>query len=206
MSIKILPTVLCLLAVLNIRNCQEIIDEEFENESQRIASEKIDRFMDVGVKQSEIEYDIQTFMNMFKWRYTNILPVNFRHEFLINITNVVLENVDEDIDYIISKDKNENLPKNLKENMEKIFVSRFWFSNMAMFNEIKRYFKLEIRDISDEDFADKFIDLSNNLTKIASKDENHLINSDNFDVMNEIMDLIEVIQNDIWHEYNILVT
>jgi len=50
MSIKILPTVLCLLAVLNISNCQEIIDEEFENESQRIASEKIDRFMDVGVK------------------------------------------------------------------------------------------------------------------------------------------------------------
>lgn len=162
--------------------------------------------MDVGVKQSEIEYDIHTFMNMFKWRYTNILPVNFRHEFLINITNVVLENVDEDIDYIISKDKSGNLPKNLKENMEKIFVSRFWFSNMAMFNEIKRYFKLEIRDISDEDFADKFIDLSNNLTKIASKDENHLINNGNFDVMNEIMDLTEVIQNDIWHEYNILVT
>jgi len=118
----------------------------------------------------------------------------------------VLENVDEDIDYIISKDKSGNLPKNLKENMEKIFVSRFWFSNMAMFNEIKRYFKLEIRDISDEDFADKFIDLSNNLTKIASKDENHLINNGNFDVMNEIMDLTEVIQNDIWHEYNILVT
>ena len=83
-------------------------------------------------------------MNMFKWRYTNILPVNFRHEFMIKVTKLLLQEVEQDVERVISSNNGtvfRKVPADLKSKVELIFAGRFWYSNVACFNEIKRYFK-----------------------------------------------------------------
>ena len=43
-----------------------------ENTAKRI--DMVERFMGDGIESWEIEDDIRMYANMFKWRYTNLMP------------------------------------------------------------------------------------------------------------------------------------
>lgn len=51
--------------------------------------------------------------------------------------------------------------------MKLIFIGRFWFSNMAYFNEQKRYLKLNQQAYNDDIVAEIIGELTFNLTGIS---------------------------------------
>lgn len=110
-----------------------------------------------------------------------MLPLNFRHEMMIDVTMELKNALQVYLDKMdftggtgdISSDQ-------LKKQVEKVFVSRFWFTNMAWFNEMKRFFKLETRYIND-DVADIYLaDLHHNISEVAKFSP--LINFGNFNL------------------------
>lgn len=90
---------------------------------------------------------------------------------------------------------------NLKENLSLIFIGRFWFSNMAWFNEMKRYLKLQMRDVNSHYVDMQLADLAYNLTLITAGGHGHLVNAGNFDLDNTVANMIEQIEHNVWYEY-----
>lgn len=89
----------------------------------------------------------------------------------------------------------------LRKQIEKTFIARFWFSNMAWFNEMKRFFKIEMRYVGDDIVNQALANLTYKITAITEFSE--LINAENFDlddvVQNEILPFVK---EEIWFEYN----
>lgn len=69
------------------------------------AKERVDQFYGEGVDLPEMIKDVSVFFNMYKSRYTNILPVNFRHMILSNITELIDELVEPYVDIVVFEDK-----------------------------------------------------------------------------------------------------
>lgn len=89
--------------------------------------------------------------------------------------------------------------------MELVFVARFWFSNIAWFNEIKRFSKLEIKDFTNSIVSEIMSEMEMNLTKVAQNDKNNKIGHWNYELGENLSDLIEKVTTEIWNEYNLLV-
>lgn len=81
----------------------------------------------------------------------------------------------------------------LRKQIEKTFIARFWFSNMAWFNEMKRFFKIEMRYVGDDIVNQALANLTYKITAITEFSE--LINAENFDlddaVQNEILPYVK---------------
>ena len=54
-----------------------------------------ERFNGKGLPLWEIQDDIRFLANMHKWRYSKVLPINFRHEFMIRVTKYILDRLPE---------------------------------------------------------------------------------------------------------------
>lgn len=98
----------------------------------------------------ELTNDMTIFVNMFKRQFANILPVNFRHELMIKISKHIDTKISSFVDLMIFENKDSSSTMEAKEKVKEIFTGRFWFSNMAYFNELKRYFKSSIVYMSDD--------------------------------------------------------
>ena len=96
-----------------------------------------------GLPAWEIQNDVRMYLNMCKWRYTKLMPTLFRYEFMEGVINQILLKVRPLISEM-------NLTKKQQEAVELDFVSKFFLSNMAWFNDVKRYFKSEIRKSNDD--------------------------------------------------------
>lgn len=55
------------------------------------ARKKVEQFYTDGVEYDDIMQDMTVFFNMYKSRYTNILPINFRHQMMYNMTKLIDE-------------------------------------------------------------------------------------------------------------------
>ena len=53
------------------------------------ARERVEQFYGEGVDLNEMIKDLTVFFNMYKSRYTSILPVNFRHLLMKKITQLM---------------------------------------------------------------------------------------------------------------------
>jgi len=67
--------------------------------------EKVDQFYGDGVDLNEMVKDLTVFINMYKSRYTNILPVNFRHLIMNNITDLMDELITPYVDLVALEDQ-----------------------------------------------------------------------------------------------------
>lgn len=133
--------------------------------------DKIDRFINGdGLSQFELMNDMRMYANMYKFRYTNLLPRNFRHEFMIETTRMLLEELEREV---VLPDVDDET----KSSIQKVFAGKFWFSNMAWFNELKRYFKIEMRYMNDGIVDSILADFALRLEAIAEKDPNHKIHA-----------------------------
>lgn len=50
------------------------------------------------MKPAELEEEARMYVNLYKWRYTNLLPINFRHEIMIDETLLMKEYLKKYID------------------------------------------------------------------------------------------------------------
>jgi len=60
--------------------------------------------------------------------------------------------------------------------MEMIFIGKFFFSNLAWLNEVKRFFKNELRIVNDQQVNILVADTIMTINKIAKNDPNNKIN------------------------------
>ena len=104
---------------------------------------KYENFLDFGLPVWEIQNDMRIYLNMYKWRYTKIMPTNFKYEFLEKLIERILTKINPYIEKTGMNDAN-------KERVKLGFVSKFFLSNMAWFNDVKRYFKEELRQNNDD--------------------------------------------------------
>jgi len=68
---------------------------------------------------------------------------------MINVTVNILENLRPKILQWNTAMQGKDQEKQL-EKMEMVFIGKFWFSNLAWLNEIKRFFKTELRKVNDQ--------------------------------------------------------
>lgn len=71
------------------------------------------------------------------------MPTHFRYEFLEEVISHILKKVRP-----VMADL--GLSGKEQERVELAFVSKFFLSNMAWFNDVKRFFKEELRKSNDE--------------------------------------------------------
>lgn len=71
----------------------------------------------------------------------------------------------------------------INENLRLIFAGRFWFSNLAYFNEAKRYMKMNMQSYNDDVVADTLSALSFDLSSVKQLSPNKKITAYNFDII-----------------------
>lgn len=76
-----------------------------------------------------------------------------------------------------------------------------WFSNMAYFNEQKRYMKLNQGYYNDDITADMLASLAFNLTGISLQSPNNKISASNWDIVDHVQKLKHELSEEIWLEF-----
>lgn len=150
-----------------------------------------------GLPAWEIQNDVRMYLNMCKWRYTKLMPVVFRYEFLEAVISHILEKVRPIMADVVTTEKE-------RQAMELDFVSKFFLSNMAWFNDVKRYFKSEIRKSNDDQYNYELSQVFLKIQTIAKGSDKSTINKWNFDLQQEVNQTVTEVDASAWQQYRYL--
>lgn len=105
-------------------------------------------------------------------------------------------------DIIDIKQKQGITDSKFKQKVKEIFIGRYWFSNVAYFNEMKRYLKLSLLYFNDMAVQEQLGDLAFDLEGIKEESPNHKISAQNFDLVAEGNSIIDKVTREFWMNYH----